>query len=260
MIRELKNITIVGSGNIASFMGRLLQSKGLKICGIISRNAVSGQALADELKTAFSNELHIFPETDLLMLCVNDDEIKKLSDTIPPGDFTVSHCAGSLSLDVLGKHQLRAVIYPLQSINRYTEMQGLKIPFLIEANHEALGQQLENMLKATGRSYYHVNSQQRLAYHLAAVLVNNFTNAMLVAAEDFTKDQHIDFNLLKPLIQETVGRLEKHSPFEVQTGPAKRHDHETIQRHMALLSDRPEMQTLYRCVSEYISERFKDLH
>jgi predicted short-subunit dehydrogenase-like oxidoreductase (DUF2520 family) len=47
----------------------------------------------------------------------------------------------------------------------------------------------------------------------------------------------LDFTLLKPLITETAAKIETRSPKEVQTGPAKRNDQQTITRHLNQLTD-----------------------
>ena len=79
----------------------------------------------------------------------------------------------------------------------------------------------------------------RLKYHLAATLVNNFTNYLFAMAESFCKKENISFAVLQPLMEETVIRLRNISPAATQTGPAIRNDQNTIQKHRELLNDYP---------------------
>jgi predicted short-subunit dehydrogenase-like oxidoreductase (DUF2520 family) len=256
MTREIHHIAIVGSGNVATYMGHLLNNNSYKISAVISRNAMTGQALAEALETSFSAEHQISEDTDLVLLCVNDDDLRNASESLASGRYAVCHCAGSLPMDILDRHALRGVLYPLQSIHSDTNVEEAEVPFLIEASSNELQKQLEDLLRSCRKSFHIVNSDQRLAYHLAAVFANNFTNAMMVATEEISTDLQLDFSLLQPLIAETFNRIEKHRPANVQTGPAKRNDQEAMKRHLAILSKYPDMKALYESISAYIMEKF----
>ena len=52
-----------------------------------------------------------------------------------------------------------------------------------------------------------INDEERLKLHVAAVIVSNFTNHLYAIAEEFCTSEHVDFNLLKPLIMETANRI-----------------------------------------------------
>ena len=47
----------------------------------------------------------------------------------------------------------------------------------------------------------------------------------------------IPFEILSPLIKETAEKINRLSPEDAQTGPAKRNDIETIHSHLDFLSD-----------------------
>jgi predicted short-subunit dehydrogenase-like oxidoreductase (DUF2520 family) len=253
----LQNIAIIGSGNAATYLGHLFLNNGFNITTVISRNSSTGMALAKSMHTGFSEIPEIPPGTGLVVLCVNDDEIKSVSNSLPKGDYAVCHCAGSMPLSMLDRHDSRAVMYPLQSINADTDALHAEVPFLIEADNNELLLAIEKLLHGCGKASHRVDSDKRLAYHLAAVFANNFTNAMLLASEGISKDSGLDFSLLKPLIGHTFKRLDRHSPEEVQTGPAKRNDKISMGRHIELLSAHPDMKALYVAVSDFIRERFK---
>ena len=78
---------------------------------------------------------------------------------------------------------------------------------------------------------------------------------MFHLAEDFLKEAHVDFNLLRPLIMETARKLEAMSPSEAQTGPAKRHDTQTMEAHLKLLKD-PKHKEIYKLLSKSIQSKF----
>jgi predicted short-subunit dehydrogenase-like oxidoreductase (DUF2520 family) len=98
------------------------------------------------------------------------------------------------------------------------------------------------------------NDETRVKLHLAAVMVNNFTNHLYALIEKYCKDENLDFYLLQPLIRETASRLETISPAKSQTGPAIRGDYTTIEKHLALLNKYPQLKKVYELFSESISQ------
>jgi hypothetical protein len=74
---------------------------------------------------------------------------------------------------------------------------------------------------------------------------------------DYLKKENIDFNILQPLIQNTVDKLLLGNPSEMQTGPAVRGDQETINSHLELLAQYPQLKGIYQDVSNSILEYYK---
>jgi len=87
---------------------------------------------------------------------------------------------------------------------------------------------------------------------LAAVFVCNFVNHFYSIGEQLMLEQQLDFDLLKPIIQETAAKVLQHSPQSVQTGPAVRDDKTVMNQHLKMLSDHPEWQNLYSLISKNI--------
>lgn len=82
-----------------------------------------------------------------------------------------------------------------------------------------------------------ISSEKRAKLHLAAVFVNNFTNYLYEIGSEILKKEDLPFDLLKPLIAETASKIENLSPQDAQTGPAKRNDTKTIEKHLHLLEN-----------------------
>jgi predicted short-subunit dehydrogenase-like oxidoreductase (DUF2520 family) len=112
---------------------------------------------------------------------------------------------------------------------------------------------LKNVSKALGCSYHEIESNQREKLHLAAVFVNNFTNHMYTIAKEITDKSKIDFNILKPLITETVNKINTLDPKEAQTGPAIRRDKKTINKHLMDLENEKHRQ-LYKLITNLIND------
>jgi predicted short-subunit dehydrogenase-like oxidoreductase (DUF2520 family) len=60
------------------------------------------------------------------------------------------------------------------------------------------------------------------------------------------------FDLLKPLLIETVNKAVDMQPENAQTGPALRNDKKVMENHLKMLSENPEFEKIYRFVSESI--------
>ena len=74
----------------------------------------------------------------------------------------------------------------------------------------------------------------------------------LTLCASYCKKEGIDFKQLLPLINETTHRLQEVSPAQAQTGPAIRHDAATINKHLELLKNHPQLQKIYQLLSESI--------
>jgi predicted short-subunit dehydrogenase-like oxidoreductase (DUF2520 family) len=101
------------------------------------------------------------------------------------------------------------------------------------------------------------NDEERLHYHLAAVMVNNFSNHLYTLVQDYCKQTETDFSFLLPLVQQLPERLTDHLPQDLQTGPAIRNDQATINKHLQLLSDHPQIKNLYALFTKSIQEYYK---
>jgi len=167
-------------------------------------------------------------------------------------DKPVYHTAAAVSKEVLKNISCNyGVIYPLQSLRK--EMSVIpEIPFLIDANNEQTETLAMTIAEKLGSSVVKASDAERLKIHVAAVLVNNFTNHLFALTEGYCNKEGIDFQLLKPLIAETSNRAIQSSPSLEQTGPAIRNDHVTLEKHLKILSLHPELRELYLTLSNSI--------
>ena len=110
---------------------------------------------------------------------------------------------------------------------------------------------LEKVATAISDNVHAINSHQRKALHVAAVFVNNFTNYLYQLGNEICIENHVPFDILKPLILETAEKLLTLSPKEAQTGPALRNDTKTIEKHLDFLEN-PEYKNLYQLLTQSI--------
>ena len=248
----IKSIVLIGSGNVATHLGLALKKVGCKILQVYSPNADHAAMLAKKLKSKSCHTIDaITPEADLYIMAIKDDVIKNLSQQLQLKNKILVHTSGSAAMDLLKSASKNiGVFYPLQTFSKNIHVEIQQAPFCIEANNKVTEKQL---LQLASTISYHVNvlsSEQRKTIHVAAVFSCNFSNYLFSISEKILNDHKISFDILKPLIYETIYKIEKHSPNEVQTGPAKRKDKKTIQVHLDFLKNYPEYKKLYKYLSE----------
>ncbi|HEX2630875.1 MAG TPA: F420-dependent NADP oxidoreductase [Chitinophagaceae bacterium] len=250
------NIVIIGSGNVAAILGRKFKSAGHNITQIYSRNASDASALAYEWDTESTNYKSLILRTaDIYLIAVNDDSIDEVvADLRLPGKV-VAHTAASVPKEILkdvSPHY--GVFYPLQSLRK--EMISIPdIPIFIDGSDETAKSKLETLAHSIADEKVVISGDgDRLKLHVAAVLVSNFTNHLYALAEDYCRKEGLHFKQLLPLIEETAQRIKTVSPKQSQTGPAIRHDQETIQKHLDLLKDYPQLKQVYQLLTESIQQ------
>ena len=85
--------------------------------------------------------------------------------------------------------------------------------------------------------------------------MNNFVNHLYEIGSEILNEEDLPFDLLKPLIAETASKIKTLSPEEAQTGPAKRNDKKTIEKHLHLLTDSPHAK-LYKLFTEQLNQKY----
>ena len=250
------DIVIIGSGNVAAVLGRKFKLAGHHILQIYSRNASAASELAYEWDTESTNyKTMIYPNADLYLIAVNDDSISDVIKDLRLPEKIVVHTAASVPKEILQPVSNHfGVFYPLQSLRK--EMTAIPdAPIFIDGSDEKTKAVLDKLAHSIAdEKVIQAGDDARLKLHVAAVVVSNFVNHLYVLAEDYCKKEGLDFKQLLPLIEETATRLKNNSPKELQTGPAIRHDSDSIHKHLDLLKDHPQLKNLYVLLTESIQQ------
>ncbi|MDX2359751.1 MAG: DUF2520 domain-containing protein [Crocinitomicaceae bacterium] len=233
----IRKISIIGSGNVGSHLAHALESSGIEITHFKHRT--------DDLKS--------LPKDQLVLLCVPDDVISELVSKIDES-CSIAYTSGSVELNSLPTRNLLGVFYPLQTFSKDRSVDLASVPFFIESSTEEFGEQLFALASTISKSVSFANSEERKKMHLAAVWINNFTNHIVHIAQSYCEQQNVDFNHLKPLLKETIEKLEDLSPLEAQTGPARRGDTSIIEQHLSQLKGTEK--ELYQLLSESITKTY----
>lgn len=245
-----EKISIVGFGKVGKVLYHYFSQKGVQIEQVFVRNTKS--YAAEYPQVPISDQIESLKPVDLVLICVQDNHIAEIIHQLPKKQ-AIGYTSGSVVLKPFDENV--AVFYPLQSFAHLPDDAIPHIPILIEAKNPRFFKQLEEFALRFFNTCHSMSSDDRKQLHVAAVIANNFTNHLVHLAQRHCEENHIDFNLLKPLLLETSKKWMTHNAFDLQTGPAKRGDLKIITQQKAILQG--EMQELYEILSQSILNAHK---
>tara|TARA_B100001250_G_C19625306_1_gene711259 strand:- start:41 stop:799 length:759 start_codon:yes stop_codon:yes gene_type:complete len=249
----IKKISIIGSGNVATQFAFAFQKAHIQILQIISRNKKSGKLLAQKTNSLFTSNLNEIITTDLIIICINDDDIIPIANKLP--NIPMVHTSGSKCLNIFKNKLNGGVIYPLQTLSKDIDVDFKKIPICIEANNSDFEKKIFILSKKISKNIHAINSEKRKNLHLSAVIASNFSNFCYLIAKKQLETQNLNFELLIPLILETAKKIIKTDPKITQTGPAKRGDKKVIKEHLEILKD-DNYKKIYKLLSQNILNEY----
>lgn len=252
---SFQRVLIVGSGNVAWHFSKMLASHTDCELWVFARNT---EALNDFTLEKPERRLQHFsdiPEKiDLTILAVNDDSIEIVSKQHNwPG--LVVHTSGTATVGAIQQAR-RGVIWTLQSLKKNQETNYQKIPFFIQASSEKDMSDLNNFLGSISSTVYRIDDEQRLKVHLSAVIANNFSNHLYQIAHEILSTTSVSFDVLLPIIEEETRKIKTMNPIDIQTGPARRGDIKTIEKHAHLLASDPESLAIYQSITKRILKKY----
>lgn len=258
---KLLRIGLFGAGRVASALAPALAAAGHQVVFVASRTPGPAQALAASLPgclaLAQAAALATPPPADVYLLAVPDAAVPTLLAAGHwPAGALLAHVAGALPLAVFAaRPQVRGgVLYPLQTFSPGRAIDWPGVPLFVEGADPATEATLLALARSLSQRVALLDSGQRLRLHLGAVWASNFTNHLLGVAHALLAEASLPFELLHPLVRETVDKAlaAQPSPYAVQTGPALRHDAPTLAAHEAALASHPAWQALYAQLSASI--------
>jgi predicted short-subunit dehydrogenase-like oxidoreductase (DUF2520 family) len=257
---DQNNISFAGAGRVAEALCKELFNAGFTIDKVISTTEVNGKPLAVSCRAEWSDEL-IFPVTSkIIIVSVPDHRLQYVLNELRCSDGTlVAHTAGSFGLEIFpDKIKRKGVFYPLQTFSKNRKVSFNGLPFMLETSDNESSMILKRLAETIKGKVYFVDTDQRKMLHLAAIFVNNFTNYMLTVGKEVTLKAGFSFEILEPLLKETISKALESGPENSQTGPAVRNDHNTIEKHLELLSFSPGFQRIYKEITQSIIEYYKN--
>jgi predicted short-subunit dehydrogenase-like oxidoreductase (DUF2520 family) len=259
-LQKKTNIVILGTGNLATHLANFIsQQPDLKLIQLFNhRKTKEALSLAKKNNCSLvSNYTNIITHADIYFICVKDDSIKIVSENLKKLDLQnlVVHTSGSVDLKVLNKVSNHiGVFYPLQTFSKEDLIDWKTTPLLLESNNSTTFKKLQAFSKLCSTQVKKVDSKTRLKIHLAAVFGCNFTNALFAASYQLIEKalSKKEIKLIHPILQQSFHKMLTMGPLNSQTGPAKRNDKVTMQKHLELLKSNKKLTSIYKIVSDLI--------
>jgi predicted short-subunit dehydrogenase-like oxidoreductase (DUF2520 family) len=260
------SVSFIGSGNLAWHLATALDNTEFAVREVYSRKSRNAQALVERLYQADVMQSLDFSDStsSIFIIAITDDDIEEVSQQIIlPTNAILVHTSGSQPLSVLAnsKTQNTGVFYPLQTFSKGQKVDFKEIPIFIESEDSVTEKVLLTMAKSISKRVQKISSEDRKALHVAAVFAANFTNHMLTLSKEIMVKNKLNFDLLKPLIAETLNKGLTIGPEKSQTGPAKRGDLEILDKHVEFLGNADNNQDsgvaeIYKIVSQHIIDHY----
>jgi len=261
-------IVIFGFGNLGSHLFKFFRDNGFQNLLIASNQegfqnkfAINNGANSDIafnkcLRSDIDKIKSFLSDKGLVFICVNDsqitDSLKEL-DHITDDIQRIILSGGYEFNSTLPKNV--SVFYPLFSFNVSMAVDWSEVPVFLESPNKLLLQIIDELPL---KNVQHLDSKQRNLLHVAAVFANNFTNAIIIAAQELLKSNpNLKFDFIHPILKQTIEKLNKQNAIDVQTGPAKRGDEVTIKKHLEILEPFHNEQILYQAITKYIRAKLK---
>ncbi len=258
------NINIIGAGNVGLAMARQLHGISNLNVKIFNRTKIDVKNIDFPI---FTNIETSDLTADLFIIAVSDGAIATVAASLAArlgarADQTlVVHTAGGVSTDVLLPHFSQVgTLYPLQTFSKQRLVDWSAVPMFVAAPPQYLDF-LKGIAAHFSEKIYEMTDEKRAALHVSAVFVNNFTNYLCHLAAEIANSQQLPFDVLQPLLKETVEKLEKMPALTAQTGPARRADYKTIEKQKLFLDtlnieNRTTAKNLYEIFTNAILTKF----
>jgi predicted short-subunit dehydrogenase-like oxidoreductase (DUF2520 family) len=245
---EPLKIAFIGAGKVGTNLARYFAESGLDISGFFVRKNHS----TDDLRG-------LMAASDIVFITVNDDSVepvvKRISELgLPLEGKSFGHTCGSLSVAVLKPlKDLGASVFachPLQTFSSRAVEEALlkEMHFFVENPQDP---HLKMIFDSLPNPLHEIKSEDKVKYHLGASIMANLTMGLMDFAFDLIEEIGVDkesgFEAFKPLLRGTCTHLLEEGPGKALTGPLKRGDQDTIEKHLAVLKS--EDRELYRLLA-----------
>jgi predicted short-subunit dehydrogenase-like oxidoreductase (DUF2520 family) len=170
----------------------------------------------------------------------------------PPRRLAIVHVSGARGLDELAAlaPNPRGSFHPLQSFPTPRPPSAFHgITIAVDATSPALERRLRALASGLGSTPKHVGDRDRVRYHAAAVFASNFLDVVVAEAVRLLRSvgwtDAEAMKALMPLVQGAVDNIRKQGTVRALTGPIRRGDWTTVERHLEVANDRE----LYRMLA-----------
>lgn len=249
----MRSVLVIGAGLVATALIKALKAGAKYKVSMHNRTSHSGQVLASRLGIEYVHDLAACDSPDYIILAISDQAIPdiELPSPLTKNSVTV-HTSGTVGIEAIDRFPRYGLLYPLDSFGYEGDDDMEKTPILIEGNDSMTLEEIKMLASSLSSQIFEIDPASRPTLHMAAVISNNFVNALLNLAFDELDRKDIDAKVLYKLLNTTLQRALNVGPANSQTGPAIRGDVSTLQKHLSLIEN-PELKEIYSKMSKLIN-------
>ncbi|HUS18766.1 MAG TPA: DUF2520 domain-containing protein [Terriglobales bacterium] len=260
MKRKKQTVAVVGSGNLGRVLAMALDRAGYRVVEIINRDltrarklagGVSARAVALDEKTPLV--------ADVFWICVTDDAIPEVaaalahSKTEWRGKVVVhtSGAYGSAELKALKrKGAAVASAHPMNSFVRSSKPDFRGVPFALEGDGVAV--KLAGAIATSlGGEVFTIRPEDKVLYHAMGAFSSPLLVSLLYAGERLGKAAGLrePRKVMARILRETVENFLQNGGEAAFSGPIKRGDLKTVEKHLKALSRVQGTQAIYQVLA-----------
>lgn len=267
MIFEGKEIkaSVIGAGKLGTSLTLALHGNNI-LSEVIVRSDESVHRLINKQIPAdkiMQNLSAISKYSDIIFICVGDNEIPDLCDTlyankIITSDQLIVHCSGILGFEpfksLINSGKKVGIAHPFQTF--YYPAADLFKGIFWAIDCDEKDRLIEKIIITLGGKSANVNFRDekiRSLYHSSAVVASNYMNLLINLGSSLAEKAGIDaYDFLAPIIKTTIDNnikaLESKSEPPL-TGPIAREDINAIRSHFSAMAEFQDLQEAYKNIS-----------
>lgn len=250
------NIFLIGTGRMSYHLGHAIRKAGHSIVGITGRDPHKLADMARILECPAIRWNQEAPSADAIVIATSDDAIAEVSGRLTPSKALVMHTAGTVDLDVLAPHEHRAVLWPAQTLSHGAPTDLSDVPLMVEGNTAQAQENVLKLARSISGSVFQLTHAQRQRMHLAAAITSNLPVFLVREAQRLLRQENLPPDLLMPLWRTTAANVSAIGPEHALTGPARRGDTLSINRHLDQLASDPDLRRAYAQLSAMILKAY----
>lgn len=257
---------VVGAGPVATALAGALRLGGVPVLGLWARKPAAARAAGSAAGVAaFSSAPpDILLECGVVVLAVRDQVIGEVAQMLVTTGLinkrhVMLHCAGASSASellggVAGSVAGVGTMHPLSAIaDGKAAMRTLKGTVFGVEGDEVGRATATRLVEAIGGLVLALDGTQMASYHAAAALASNYVVAAMDVAAAVLASTGVSpddaARALVPLAEGALRNITARGTTGGLTGPVRRGDVVTVQRHLDALRGKPELVEIYRALA-----------
>lgn len=251
-------MAVVGTGNLGRVLARALQAAGYRMKEVVSRDARKAQSLARQVG-AHATRLGDPLTADVVWLCVPDDAIadaaRQLARSATPWrGKIVLHTSGALSSRELAALKKKGAAvgsaHPMNTFVKTSKPDLRGVPFAVEGDAAAV-RAASATGKALGMDVFRIQPANKVLYHAMGAFTSPLLVSTLYAGERVGQAAGIrePRAVMRRILRETIENFLGGGSAAAFSGPIRRGDLKTVQRHLKALKKVQGTETIYKVLA-----------